>query len=249
MNNTTIGQGVRVLIFVLGCLFFSLPTFAEYDALELGKGSSFFQGTEVLAGTEFPLQIGARLKIQLPAHFHMTFGLGYIPEFYADAFSGLSGGVGILGENTAELASRPLASAFMLDVRGAYSLDPDGGFFAELGYAFITGGGGEVSGDIVESAYDEDYAQFDEVSTLNIEGSLHSLTVHVGYLYLLTDRLSLIADVGVLKPVIATVETSASGTSAATAAQVESDIQGYVEDALVSQSFIPTASIWISYLF
>ena len=230
-----------VLVFVFG---FSANAFEE-GYVE----TSFFQGTEVMVGTELPFQIGARMKIQLPWNIHLVAGLGYVPEFYADGFGTMAGSVGIMGENTAEVAGKALAGAFVVDVRAAYSLDPDGGFFLELGYALISGGSGDVSGDVAESAYDFDYTGFNENDTLSVEASMHALTAHIGFLYLISERLSLVLDVGLVKPIVAEVDTTASGVPAATASQIESDMNAYLEDVIVSEMFIPTASVWMSYLF
>lgn len=233
-------------------IFLILIFLVGFSALAFDDGyveSSFFQGTEVIAGTELPFQVGARIKIQLPANIHMTAGLGYIPEFYADTFGGMAGGVGILGENTGEMAGKALAGAFVVDVRAAYSLDPDGGFYAEIGYALITGGSGDVGGDVAEAAYDFDYTGFDANDSLTVESSLHTVTFHLGFLYLISERLSLLVDVGVIKPVVAKVETSANGVAAATASQIQADMDSYLEDVMVSEMFIPTGGVWLSYLF
>jgi len=235
------------IILLLASLMITSVAFAEYD--DGSFSGSFFQGTEVHAGTEFPFQVGAKVKFLLPANLHMTFGLGYIPEFYSSLYGDIAGGVGIMGANTAAVASKGLESAFVVDIRAAYSLDPDGGFYLEGGYAYIMGGGGEASGSEVEDAYGIDYSGFDANNSLSIEGNFHAITVHLGYLYLLTERLSLNFDVGLIKPVIADVTATANGVTAATAAQIESDLQSYLENVYVSEMYIPTGSIWINYLF
>lgn len=236
-----------IKILVLWSLFLGVvPSQAQDDGY---VAESFFQGTEVIGGTDVPFQIGAKIKVQLPAHIHLSAGLGYSPEFYADTYATFAGGTGILGENTAKIASKVLAGALVAEVKAAYSIDPDGGLFAELGYAFISGGSGEVGGDVVESAYDFDYSGFDGSNSMSIDGTLHSLTAHIGFLYLVSERLSLIFDIGIVKPMVADVSVKANGTSVTTANQIESDLESYLEDALVSEMFLPTAGIWLSYLF
>lgn len=236
---------MRVLMALL-TFSFSMPSLAQYEESWSG---GFFQGLEVIAGSEVPFQLGAKVKFQLPANIHMTAGLGYIPAFYAEGYGTVAGSTGILGENTGELAAKVLESAFVIDIRAAYSLDPDGGFYLEGGYAFITGGSGSAGGNIVESAYDFDYSGFDANDSLNVEGSLHALTIHLGYLYLISERMSLNFDVGIVKPVSADISTTASGVNAATALEIENDLSSYIEDKWVGEAFIPTAGVWLSYLF
>ncbi|MEO0337122.1 MAG: hypothetical protein AAF202_12050, partial [Pseudomonadota bacterium] len=138
------------------------------------------QGIEIEAGTEAPLMAGARLKVQLPSSMHLRAGVGFVPEFYSDTYSSLSGSIGIHGQNTADSLASALAGSVALDLRAAYSLDPDGGFYAEVGYMFFSGGSGTVSGNVAEDAQDVEYSFLDDTDDITIEGSFHAVSLHIG---------------------------------------------------------------------
>jgi len=229
---------IRFVFASLFSVLIALPSFA----FEL-------QGFEVEAGTELPLQVGARVKFQLPSSIHIRAGLGFIPEFYADSYGSFAGGAGIHGENTGEALGKAMASSFVIDLRAAYSVDPDGGLYAEAGYMFFGGGGGTVGGDVAEGALDDDFVGIDVADDVEISGNFHSISFHVGYLFLLTERLSLNADIGLVKPILADMTVTAPTATLSQEQALSNELQPYLEDAVVAEMVIPTASVFLSYLF
>jgi hypothetical protein len=180
---------------------------------------------------------------------HLRAGVGFVPEFYADTYGSLSGSMGIHGENTGEALAQALSGAVALDFRAAYSLDPDGGFYAEVGYMYLSGGAGSVSGSVAEDALENEYSGIDESDDIEIEGSFHAVSLHLGYLFLLTERISLNVDVGLVKPIFGSITMSAPSVSESDEADLAADLEPYLEDAIVAEMAIPTASLYLAYLF
>ncbi|NQZ00388.1 MAG: hypothetical protein HRT45_06925 [Bdellovibrionales bacterium] len=207
------------------------------------------QGLEIEAGTEAPLMVGARMKVQLPSSLHLRAGLGFVPDFYAQTYGDLSGALGIHGENTGSALSQAMSGSLVFDVRAAYSLDPDGGFYAEAGYMYFAGGSGSVTGDVAEDALENEYSGIDSSDDIELEGTFHAVTFHLGYMFLLTERISLNVDVGLVKPIFGSITMSASSASSSDEADLAEDFEPYLEDAIVAEMAIPTASLFLSYLF
>lgn len=211
--------------------------------------AEFLKGMEVQGGMELPFQIGARGKVYLPANFFITAGLGYAPSFFLDVYGDLSGSLGIMGENTGKAVAKSIGDSIVIDIRGGYSFDPDEGFYIEGGYLMMTGGGGSVDHDVIEGAIDFDYSGFSEGDSVELAATTHNLTVHIGYMLLLSERLSLLFDVGLIKPLIASVEATPQGTSSFVSDTIKQDVEPYIEDKLKTEAIIPTATVWLSYLF
>ncbi|MEO0336863.1 MAG: hypothetical protein AAF202_10730, partial [Pseudomonadota bacterium] len=60
---------------------------------------------------------------------------------------------------------------------------------------------------------------------------------------------SLNADVGLVKPIFGTISISAPSLDADDEAELAGDFEPYLEDAIVAEMLIPTASIYLAYLF
>ena len=140
---------------------------------------------ELEAGVEVPLQIATRAKANFNSEFYATAGLGMSMDFLMGINSALVGGVGIVGEQTAEVVESALSNAIVVDLRGGWNLHRFNGLYVEAGYLLMMGGGGDVTVEQLEGAFGVEYSanplQMSTASQFSIGSDIHALTFHAGY--------------------------------------------------------------------
>jgi hypothetical protein len=237
------------LLFVFG----TLTAMAQEESTEPST-SNFIQGLEVQVGTEIPVQFGVRVRADLPEDFYVLSGVGYSPPFMANAIGSLANSLGMLGPNTSKVASLALNNAFVLDLGFGYKFRTShnffDGFFVDIGYQLMVGGGGDENITTVEGATGNIYA-LSSADTVNVKSTLNSITGHVGYTYTGFRHLVVTGEVGIIKPLAAVnrVTPNANLTDPVDYIVVQNDVNNVLNSALKNNLVIPTLSIWLSYMF
>ena len=230
--------------------------------LFLSSSAFAIETWELEAGLEVPLQIAARAKANFNSEFYATGGVGMSMDFLMGINSSIVGGVGILGESTSEVVESALSNSIVIDLRGGWNLHKYNGLYVEAGYLLMMGGGKEVTVDQLEGAFGTEYVsnplQMSNASLFSIGSDLHALTFHAGYRWEINPRWIFNVDVGIIKPFMSSttvdVDEVVRGTgSNAQARDVADALKAHSEDEIsdvyLSQMFIPTATVWVSWLF
>ena len=219
---------------------------------------------EAEAGLELPFQIGARAKANFNDEFYATAGVGMAMDFLIGINTSMIGGVGIVGEKTAEVVESAIADSFVLDFRGGWNLHSWNGLYLEAGYLFMMGGGKGTDVATLEGAFGQGHHSnplaLSQNSILSLESSVHALSFHAGYRWEISENLILSSDLGLIKPFFSSttlnldqvVNNSLYGnlaTANQVAAALKSEVEKSMEDVFLSELFIPTFSVWMSYLF
>lgn len=237
-------MGKRGIVWILTLGLWAPSTFAASD-----DGAVFFRGWEGQAGVEGPTDLSLRLKAEFPSHFFLKLGMGYMPLFFGDTVGSFAGGMGIVGSNTGKVIGVGIENSFVMDLRWGWASKPGSGFFIEGGYKLITGGGGDITTDDAEKALNLNYAVYgDEPVTTSV--IVHSLTLHGGYTFLLPEGWTLTADLGITKPVASRASVSVSYiVPYGTAQQINKDLSDHLQKTIRTQLWVPTASVWLGYVF
>lgn len=213
---------------------------------------------EIEAGTEIPFQISGRAKANFNSEFYATAGLGMSLDFLMGINNTIISGVGILGENTSEVVTSALSNSFIIDLRAGWNLHNLNGLYVEAGYLLMMGGGDDVGVDQLENAFGTEYSSnplaLSNSSLFSIGTDLHALTVHAGYRWQISENWLFNVDVGIVKPFLSTTTVNADqvvgGAQAVTVAQQLKDhVESEISNVYLTQLFIPTATVWLSWLF
>ncbi len=238
-------------------------TISLFLVLVLVSPSSFaFESLEIEAGIEMPFQVATRAKANFNNEFYSTFGVGLSMDFLMGINSAMASGLGIVGEGTSEVIESALSNSVVFEVRGGWNLHRFNGLYVEAGYLYMMGGGKEVSVDQMEQAFGTRYTanplMMSNQSQFNIASDLHALTLHAGYRWEINESWLISFDAGLIKPFLSTtdvtIENVFRGTgSSAQANEVAQALKSHVEKetdgVYLSQLFIPTASVWLSFVF
>lgn len=93
-------------------------------------------------GTDFPLEVGGGLRVEMPYHLEVQGTVGFLPEGYSDVANDVGQQFGDYDDTTARLIDQTLQDALVF--RGLVGWHPfGGGFFVQVGYSHIG-----VTGDV-----------------------------------------------------------------------------------------------------
>ena len=227
-----------------------------------GSFAAALESWEAEVGTEIPFQISARTKANFNREFYATAGLGMSLNFLMGLHTTVSSSLGVIGEKTSEVMESALSNGFVIDLRGGWNIHRLNGLYVEAGYLFLTGGGGEVTVEQLEGAFGVEYTAnpslLSNSSLFNISSDIHALTFHAGYRWQLGANWLVNFDVGLIKPFMSSnlldVEGVVRGSGSlvqatAVAQQLKDHVEEEISDVYLSQLFIPTGSVWLSWLF
>ena len=218
-----------------------------------GGSDTFFQGMELQAGTEIPVQIGARARIILPSDFYLLGGVGMMPQFYSDGVAGVGTGLGIFNSGTSKAVGQALRNSFYFDLRAGYKLATTNrffdGFFIDLGYSLIVSGGGTVTNandiyQVTGSVY-----TLNALTSVDVKSIVHNITLHTGYTFSATRRFLVTVELGLVKPLGVVNTVTVNNLAEPENTRLRNDFDSAMNSAIRNQLIIPTGGIWGSFLF
>lgn len=152
------------------------------------------------AGTNFPLDVGARVAIEVPGRLVLSGSLGYMPRQYADAINGTLVSFGAYDERTAEIIEAALRNSMVARAQLGWRPFASAGFYFSAGYGVVALGGGLSSAQTLAIITGEPLPADDGSETdpgeLTAESTLHQVVGEIGWAFALAERLQLRTSVG-----------------------------------------------------
>lgn len=119
-------------------IIFVLLAFAAAAEARPGKRDRRDWHVAVEGVTDFPLDAGGRLALELPLRLRFATTFGVVPDAYVEAVNAIILASGGYSEETGEIVSAALDSSFLWRVAAGWRPFADHGFYFELGYALAT---------------------------------------------------------------------------------------------------------------
>lgn len=252
INMTGLKRAFQILIFGLVSASASFAQAQSDDSS--GPSEAFFQGIELQVGTEFPVQFGARARVLLPADFYLLGGVGMMPQFYSDGVAALGSGIGVFNSGTSKAVGQALKNSFYFDLRAGYKIPTTNrffdGFFIDLGYSLMVGGGGNVTSlnDVYQLT--GNIYTFNAFTNVDVKSVVHNVTAHAGYTFSATRRMLFTVEVGLVKPLgVVNMISVNQMTNPVETNTLRNDFDSSLSSAIRNQLIIPTGGIWASFLF
>ena len=211
--------------------------------------TSWAMTAEIEAGMELPVSLaGAQLRLNFSKHLFGVAGIGYTPSTVTNLLAEESYLFGQMNRDESVIVGAALEKALYLDFRLGYDFDRDGGIYIQGGYSAFINGGGSVSGGDVEGALNLDLSSVTEVQTVHVESNIYNVTMHIGYSWFF-ERYSVYLEGGLIKPIFASSLSETSPIASLSALTDEAKIVDKLDSLFVSDHWIITSGIWISYNF
>ena len=135
-----------------------------------------------------------------------------------------------------------LANSVVFDARMGWAMSIYEGPYVELGYSFMLWGRGEVTGREINNTINSNSDLSDD-SNYQVNIRNHGPALHIGYRFILIDKLTLNMDFGVYKPLFSTTALNYGDVS------VPSGDSEAINDLLIRQIWFLSLGVWFGLVF
>ncbi len=145
----------------------------------------------VTGGTEFPIDVAARLTLETPGRVLLSTSLGVMPMGYVDLLNSILVEGGAYPQSTADFIQSALQNSLTWKTHVGWRPLKNWGFFVSGGYTLATLGGTLTGAEIISAATGleppQEVERFD--AEIRARSTLHLLGGEVGYQWIIFDRL------------------------------------------------------------
>lgn len=144
----------------------------------------------VTGGTEFPIDVAARLTLETPGRLLLSTSLGVMPGGYVNLLNGFLVEGGAYPQSTADFIESALQNSLTWKTQVGWRPLKNWGFFVSGGYTLATLGGALTGAEVISAATGLEPPQavkrFD--AEIRARSTLHLLGGEVGYQWTILDR-------------------------------------------------------------
>jgi len=209
------------------------------------------QARDVEIGLEFPAYFGMHTKISPHPNIYTRVGIGFVSNLMV-AVPGVSTFMGYLSSDYEsehiEFAFDVIDNSLYGSLSVGYRLKKQEGVYAEIGYSIIHKlGGSELPLKDISEALEQSelIADNEENPMSRVHTTLHNGTLHVGYMFPLSANTSLSTEIGVIKPLYASVNVRHGESDNAKQAKESAK---KIKD-IMNQMWMVTGSLWLAFAF
>jgi hypothetical protein len=159
----------------------SLPRAARAQAGGASAPATRGWHLEAGVGTDFPVQVGARVGAEMPGRVRLSTSLGILPGPYVDAINGIVVATGAYGRDEADLVSNTLSTSLVWRTHVGWRPIASAGFYVDAGYGLVALGGGGTAAEIIAGLTDRDVPPGAGQLPISAKSTLHMLDVEVGW--------------------------------------------------------------------
>lgn len=220
---------------ILGTAFL---LFSIQSAFAFVRGADRF---ELSAGGDIPFYTGIQGRYNWSTQYYTKVGAGFAMELFMDTHQRMWNEIGI--SRHTRLLTSALVNSVVFDLRFGWSMSVYEGPYVELGYNFMLWGKGEVQGGELNSAISpKNTLSHSTLYQVNIQN--HGPTVHIGYRFILIDKLTLNMDLGVYKPLFSRTELNYGDDISVSAGESEK-----VNELVVRKLWFLSLGLWLGVSF
>jgi hypothetical protein len=165
-------------------------------AFPASAAAEWHLGAEAL--TDYPVQVGGKIWLELPDRVRLSSSLGYMPDAYMRSVNTVLVDTNVYSQQTADLLLVATRSSLVWRTHAGWRPFSRHGLYGEVGYALVTLGGGATTAELITIATG---AQLPPDNGPNQNGytvssTLHMVDVEIGWQWFVWKGLSLRAALG-----------------------------------------------------
>jgi len=207
-------------------------------------------GIQIL--TDLPIQVGAKIWLELPYRLRLSTSFGYLPGGYVDIINDILVAAHAYSQSEADLIRSALQSSFIWRLHVGWRPLKNRGFYFEVGYGLASLGGGASSAELIAGVTGKPIPP--DLGTNKgylVSAVLHMVDVEVGWQWFVWKGLSLRAAVGFAGTVGAQTTVKPNFQPRIPAAQTgfTSYAASYLDQVYTSYVFAPVVSVAAGWRF
>lgn len=208
------------------------------------------------AVTDVPIDVGARLTLEMPYRLRISTSLGVMPGPYVDVINAIATSAGAYDESTATVIRGALERSLVSRTHLGWRPLRRYGWYFEAGYGLVTLGGTVTGRDvlIVTTGLSLPEGGRGDALEYDVTSTLHMIDIETGWRFLVwDDRIVLRLALGFAGTVSARtratpLETLPSRASAG-AEVLAREAEAYLDDIYTSYVFTPVVTAGVGYRF
>ncbi len=213
-----------------------------YSAFGFVSGSDRY---ELSIGGDFPFYApGMHLRYNWSTQYYTKLGAGFALDFLMKTNQSLLNELGV-SRHTSLLTSA-LVNSVVFDFRLGWSVSMYEGPYIELGYGLMLWGKGEVKGKEINSVTGviNPAEKLSDDITHQVNIINHGPSLHIGYRFILIDKLTFNMDVGVYKPLFSRTELDYGNQTSTPAGASEK-----INDLVINDLWFLSLGVWFGLSF
>ena len=191
---------MKTFLVIIFLFFSSVPTAFAY----MGGTDRY----ELSLGADVPFYIGAQARYNLNTQYYAKVGAGFALELFMNTHQRVLNELGVFKKNA--VFSSALVNSVVFDGRLGWAQSIYEGPYLELGYSLLIWGKGTAKGKDINQSVGNSSLSDDNDYTVNIIN--HGPVGHIGYRFMLMDKLTLNMDVGAYKPLFSNTKHNSGGS-------------------------------------
>ncbi len=206
-------------------------------------GFAFVSGQdrfEFSIGADIPVYTGGHLRYNWSTNWYSKLGAGFAIELMMNTHQQILNKLGFPKQT--QLLSSALVNSVMFDVRIGWAKSIYEGPYMEAGYQLMIWGTGKVKGSQINSFIGETKGLVSD-SVYQVDVLNHGPALHLGYRFILVDKLTLNTDLGVYKPLFSDTKLNYQKVTVPKGAVKK------VNDILVEKLWFLSLGVWFSLSF
>jgi len=205
---------------------------------------------QIEALTDVPLDVGGRVLLEGPLRLRLSSSLGVLPGPYVDVINDFTVAIGAYNQQTADLIASSLTSSLVWRTHLGWRPFPRAGFVFDVGYGFVSLGGGVKSSAAIAAAAGKSASSKPGGPTYDVASTLQMIDADVGWEWkLLADHLVLEASLGFAGTVAASTSATPQGGSTRVRDAFGAEASAYLDNLYTSYVFTPVVTLALGYRF
>jgi hypothetical protein len=207
---------------------------------------------DLSAVTWIPLSVGPELSFELPGRVLAQVHLGWMPELYSNTLTNSLEDAGVYDSEISDLVDGAVRGATTWRLSAGWRPFPRAGLELTLGYAHVALDGATNSDEVIplvpDDVADEISAEVGNDVDVNLDSSIHHVTVGVGWRWLIADHLVIRANVGYLQAFASDSKLDIQGRPDLTGLAAPT-VESVLHDHYMRYVKIPVVGLGVGYRF
>lgn len=203
--------------------------------------------------TDVPVALGAEITATAPHGIRLGTTLGLLPGAYVSLINGIATDAGWYDEPTADLIDEALTQAIVWTLQVGWQPWAERGLHLDIGYGLVSLGGATSSGAVLAAATGRPPLPGDDDADYDIDSTVHTLRVDIGWRFDVYSALYIDAAIGVLTTLDATTTITPPPTDRPFTAlfrrQLADDSEAFLDDTYTTYVHSPTFTLALGWRF
>lgn len=207
---------------------------------------------DLSAATWIPLSVGPELSVELPGRVLAQVHVGWMPELYSNTVTNTLEDAGVYDREIGDLVDGAVRGATTWRLAAGWRPFAKAGLELTLGYAHVSLDGATNSDEVIPlvpaDVADQIAAEVGNDVDINLDSSIHHVTIGAGWRWLIAERLVIRANIGYLQAFTSSSTLDIGGRPDLTSLAAPT-VESVLHDHYMRYVKLPVVGVSVGYRF